>query len=81
LVSPAFADDHGKQDGCISSEWEIVNCGDNGKEGQAGIGADVKVYKFKDKFLDSIEVQARKDFIDIDRWEVYTVLKVDLTKE
>lgn len=46
----------------------------------AGVGLDIKVYEFKEKkFLDSINVEVRKDFINIDRGSIFLTLSLDLT--
>ena len=46
---------------------------------EGGVGVDFKVYKFNGKYLDSINIEVRKDFIEMDRGSAYTVLKGDLT--
>lgn len=50
----------------------------NRKDFQAGVGLDVKVYKFKKGFLEDINVETKWDAINKDA-SVYVVLGIDLT--
>lgn len=48
---------------------------------EAGLGADIKVLDLtKNPFLDSLNVEVRKDLVDMERVSAYVVLKIDLTK-
>lgn len=48
---------------------------------EAGVGVDLEVYEFDDEanFLDSINIEGRKDFIESERGSVYVVLKMKLS--
>ena len=71
-VQPAFA--HGKQQSVVIPEDEDLN------PLEAGVGVDATIYKFKNKkFLDSINVEVKKDFVEMERASLYVVLKCDLT--
>ena len=55
--------------------------GDDVPDLTAGLGLDVKLHEFKEsKYLDSLNLEVRKDFIDLDRTAAFLVIKMDLTK-